>query len=67
MGIRAQGRAPDNDTKEYQEMPSIQVTSRSWVLDAVRRIERDFQRSSDTHLLQLDLPAMPQVRLYLKD
>mgnify|MGYP001126721909 CR=1 FL=1 len=48
-------------------MPSIQVTSRSWVLEAVRRIERDFQRSSDTHLLQLDLPAMPQVRLYLKD
>ncbi|WP_305807170.1 pyridoxal-phosphate dependent enzyme, partial [Stenotrophomonas sp. YIM B06876] len=38
-----------------------------WVLEAVRRIERDFQRSSDTHLVQVDLPAMPQVRLYLKD
>lgn len=48
-------------------MPPIQLTSRSWVLEAMHRIERDFQRSSDTHLMQVELPAMPQVRLYLKD
>jgi cysteine synthase A len=42
-------------------------TSRAWVLEAIHRIERDFQRSSDTHLILIELPAMPQVRLYMKD
>ena len=41
--------------------------SRAWVLEAIHRIDRDFQRSSDTHLVLIELPAMPQVRLYLKD
>ncbi|RRD58484.1 PLP-dependent cysteine synthase family protein [Comamonadaceae bacterium OH2545_COT-014] len=39
----------------------------TWLADAIRRIERDFQRSSDTHLIALDLPALPGVQLYLKD
>ena len=30
---------------------------RAWVVDAVDVIERDFQRSADTHLIRLDLPA----------
>jgi len=33
----------------------------------VRRIEADFQRSSDTHLIPLSLPGFPEVDLYLKD
>jgi cysteine synthase A len=41
--------------------------SRAWVLEAVQQIERDFQRSADTHLIRLDLPATPAVNLYLKD
>ena len=41
--------------------------SRRWILEAVHRIERDFKRSSDTHLILIELPAMPEVRLYLKD
>jgi cysteine synthase len=41
--------------------------ARSWVLEAIHRIERDFKRSSDTHLVLIELPAMPQIRLYLKD
>ncbi len=41
--------------------------SRAWVNEAIHRIERDFQRSSDTHLILLDLPALPRVRLYVKD
>lgn len=41
--------------------------SRSWVQEAIQRIERDFQRSSDTHLVSVELPAMPQVQLYIKD
>ena len=40
---------------------------RAWVREAVRRIEADFQRSSDTHLIALPLPGMPGVDLYLKD
>jgi cysteine synthase len=40
---------------------------RSWVKEAIRRIEADFQRSSDTHLIPLPLPGFAGVELYLKD
>lgn len=43
------------------------MPSRAWAVEAMHRIERDFQRSSDTHLILVELPAMPQVRLYVKD
>jgi len=42
-------------------------TRRAWVREAVRRIEADFQRSSDTHLIPLPLPGFPGIDLYLKD
>ena len=38
-----------------------------WIREAVRRIEADFQRSADTHLLKLDLPGWRGVDIYLKD
>lgn len=38
-----------------------------WLNEAVRKIEADFSRSSDTHLLRVDLPGVPDVHLYLKD
>jgi len=38
-----------------------------WVKDAIRRIERDYQRSSDTHLFPVDLPGLAGVQIYLKD
>lgn len=41
--------------------------ARTWVIDAIHRIERDFKRSSDTHLIEVDLRGLPGVRLYLKD
>ena len=41
--------------------------SRVWVREAIRRIEADYQRSSDTHLIPLPLPGFPGVELYLKD
>jgi len=40
---------------------------RSWVSTAIQIIEADFNRSSDTHLLRVPLPAVPGVSLYLKD
>ena len=39
----------------------------SWVSEAIRKIEADFNRSSDTHLIRLDLPALQGVTVYLKD
>jgi cysteine synthase A len=43
------------------------VARRDWVHEALRRIEADFQRSSDTHLIPLSLPGFPGIDLYLKD
>ena len=40
---------------------------RSWLADAVRRIEADYNRSADTHLIRVDLPRYPRITLYLKD
>ena len=38
-----------------------------WAREAVRKIEADFQRSADTHLIPLALPGFPGIDLYLKD
>ncbi|RCK53663.1 cysteine synthase [Thalassospira profundimaris] len=40
---------------------------RQWVADAIARIEADFTRSADTHLIKLDLPQLDGIGLYLKD
>jgi len=40
---------------------------KSWVSQAVRKIEADFNRSSDTHLIPLAISALPQIQLYFKD
>jgi len=40
---------------------------RDWVAKAIGRIEADFARSSDTHLLHAPLPATPEIALYFKD
>lgn len=39
----------------------------NWVNEAVRKINSDYQRSADTHLIKLDLPAFPDIDIYLKD
>ncbi|MGO4573689.1 PLP-dependent cysteine synthase family protein [Microvirga sp. 2TAF3] len=41
--------------------------NRSWVSTAIQIIEADFNRSSDTHLLTVPLPAVSGIALYLKD
>jgi cysteine synthase A len=43
------------------------MNERAWSREAVRIIEADFNRSADTHLIPLRLPALPGVRVYLKD
>lgn len=45
----------------------IRNGDRGWTMEAVRRIEADFNRSADTHLIRVDLPRHPGLTLYLKD
>lgn len=45
----------------------VAANDRDWVNDALRRIEADFNRSADTHLFRLELPAFPGLTLYFKD
>lgn len=43
------------------------MNRRNWVKQAIRIIEADFNRSADTHLLPLRLPAFPDIHFYFKD
>jgi cysteine synthase A len=47
--------------------PAFPAVSRDWTAHAVRRIEADYNRSADTHLIPVDLPALADIALYLKD
>jgi cysteine synthase len=40
---------------------------RDFTAFALRKIEADFQRSADTHLIQLELPGNGDIDVYLKD
>ena len=40
---------------------------RNWTNQSVKRIEADFQRSADTHLVKLNLPEFRNIDIYLKD
>ncbi|MVB45615.1 PLP-dependent cysteine synthase family protein [Vibrio cholerae] len=42
-------------------------TDHQWINSAIRKIEADYQRSTDTHLIKLDLPCVSGVDIYLKD
>lgn len=39
----------------------------SWVNKAIEKIESDYQRSADTHLIKLDIPLLTGIDIYLKD
>lgn len=43
------------------------ATDQQWLAWASEKIQADFCRSSDTHLLPVPLPRFPDVQLYLKD
>ncbi|MDN3610460.1 PLP-dependent cysteine synthase family protein [Vibrio ostreicida] len=42
-------------------------TDHNWINNAIRKIDADFQRSADTHLIKLDLPSVAGIDIYLKD
>ncbi|QDF66953.1 PLP-dependent cysteine synthase family protein [Shewanella sp. SNU WT4] len=41
--------------------------TQTWVKQAIAKIEADFQRSADTHLIKLDIPCLTHIDIYLKD
>ena len=43
------------------------MDERTWVAEAIRRLEADANRSADTHLIPLTVPSLDGVDLYLKD
>lgn len=48
-------------------IPLKNNTCREWTCKAIETINADFNRSSDTHLIKLDLPFFDGIDLYLKD
>ena len=43
------------------------MPQRAWVAEAIHRIDADFNRSADTHLIPLSIPAFPGIDVYFKD
>jgi cysteine synthase A len=43
------------------------MIDREWTHRAVRKIEADVNRSADTHLRRVPLPALPRIAPYRKD
>ncbi|MFA1687939.1 PLP-dependent cysteine synthase family protein, partial [Achromobacter dolens] len=41
------------------------MSQREWVAAAIRKIEADFNRSADTHLIPLALPGFDGIDVYL--
>ncbi len=59
-------------TKDFLSLNSLEMClketgDRQWVGSALRKIRADFNRSADTHLIPLILPAPYDAVLYLKD
>ncbi|SHO60439.1 cysteine synthase A [Pseudoxanthobacter soli DSM 19599] len=48
------------------ENADVRDADRAWIHQAIARIEADYNRSADTHLIKVDLP-IPGIHLYLKD
>ena len=63
IGIDGMVRNYSSKTKSL----SLMSQPHPWVKEAVQKIEADFNRSADTHLIRLDIPGLPQIQLYLKD
>jgi hypothetical protein len=64
----AKGGGPLSPTSHQTDIDrTLGRRDRDWVCEAVGRIEADFNRSSDTHLIKLELPCLEDVDLYLKD
>jgi len=63
----SRARRLSDESRRVDRAWAVNRPNRGWVDWAVERIESDFQRSADTHLIKVDLPALPDIDLYLKD
>lgn len=45
----------------------LHIDKTSWIGNAISKIESDYQRSADTHLIFLKLPSFPDIDFYFKD
>lgn len=50
-----------------QQLGNSVACNRRWTSWAISRIEADFCRSADTHLVPVPMPHLPNIALYLKD
>jgi cysteine synthase A len=53
-----------------QANPVMAVSNRAWLDEVVRKIEGDYTRTADTHLIKLDLPVpllVDGIDVYFKD
>jgi cysteine synthase len=64
---KAQNFVAHNLRMSASLIPLPTADQRAWASLAVRRIEADFQRSSDTHLIPVPLAGYPGIDLYFKD
>jgi cysteine synthase A len=48
-------------------MSTSGTCTKDWLNWAIGRIEADYNRSADTHLLPVSIPRLPRIALYLKD
>lgn len=52
---------------DVADQRATNIANRAWTNEAIRIIEADYNRSADTHLVPVSLPALPGIHLYLKD
>ncbi|RFO95422.1 cysteine synthase [Rhodoferax lacus] len=60
---------PDHPLRHDSNAPTPEAAAQAWLSQAISRIEADYQRSADTHLIPLPLPVLAEagIDLYLKD
>ncbi|MGL6122342.1 MAG: PLP-dependent cysteine synthase family protein [Shewanella sp.] len=56
-----------NTTQPAANLQNTHKFSSTWEAQAIGKIEADFQRSADTHLIKLELPMLNGIDIYLKD
>ena len=50
-----------------EQLDRWSASDRAWVIEAIRKVDADANRSADTHLLPFPLPPEWHIDLYLKD
>ena len=55
------------DASMTASRPNCAQAHPDWVAWAIGRINADYARSADTHLIPVELPVLPDIAIYLKD